>query len=145
MNRRFASRLSIGSLLFGAALVPMLSFASSKYDKSKEPMFLEPRPDRAVLYIARTEAPKINLFPSVLKVFLDTTPVGYLRNRSYLAAYVEPGTRLLWGPDPGEPLWVELAAGKTYMFRLDELWRSSGANGLCRLSRFPSVYPSSDE
>ena len=83
------------SAFIAVALTSTMALAASNYDESKVPIFLEPGPDRALVYIVRSESPKLQFIPSVLKVFLDQTPIGYLRCRSYLVSHVEPGTRVI--------------------------------------------------
>jgi hypothetical protein len=93
--------------------------ADDKYVKSKEPEFLEVRPDHALVYFARPEFMRM-LSLSTFKVFVDTTPAGWLPQRSYLAAHVAPGRRMVWGTARSSGQYFDFLAGQTYLLVLEE-------------------------
>ena len=101
-------------------LLPNLSVhADDKYVESKEPVFLSVQPDHALVYVARTNFQRlIPLAP--FEVFVDDVPFGWLPQRSYLAVQVEPGRKLLWGPQQNDPERFEFKAGRTYLLLLVE-------------------------
>lgn len=106
-------------LLAVFALVVGTAFADDKYVKSKEPEFPEGQPDHALVYFARPEF--MRMLPlSTFKVFVDGTPAGWLPQRSYLAAHVEPGRRMVWGTSRSSGQRFDFVAGRTYLLLLLE-------------------------
>lgn len=101
-------------------LAPTLTaLAEEKFVRSKVPDFPAPQADRALVYIVRPDF--VRLIPNpTFEVFVDDTPIGYLPQRSYLAAQVEPGRRRLWGPPDNEPASLDLQKGFTYLLVLTE-------------------------
>ena len=95
------------------------AFADDKYVKSKEPVFPAVQPDRALVYFARPDF--MRLLPlSTFKVFVDGTPAGWLPQRSYLAAHVEPGRRMVWGTARSSGQRFDFLGGRTYLLLLVE-------------------------
>src|SRR2546425_313615 len=105
--RRTSSTFRLGLLLhIGLILLLTASqtVAGDKVEKSKTPVFPEVQPGHALLYVLRDQ--HVKFLSSPFKVFIDTTPLGYLRGKCYLAAQIEPGVRLIWGPDENTPQWL---------------------------------------
>jgi len=96
--------------------------AEDKYSKTKEPVFLVPESGHALVYFARPDFQRLIPEPT-FKVFLDSTPVGWLPQRSYLAAQVEPGNRVVWGSG-SDAKRFDFEAGKTYLVILYERYGS---------------------
>src|SRR5437016_9666618 len=68
-----------------------------------------PPPDRATLVLTREEYARINrLKPEELT--LDTTPLGVLPQKTWLAAEITPGRHCLHGLAQGDDLWFEARA-----------------------------------
>lgn len=97
--------------------------ASDKWTEDKEPVYAQPDPGKALVYVLRDKSIP-DPFLGAFEVFLDDVPLGYLKGRKYLHAQADPGTRLLWGPKEGHPVSVVLEAGTTYVFRIDEVWNT---------------------
>ncbi len=96
-------------LLLGMAYA---AHASEYYTVSESAVLLPVKPDRALLYFVRVG----HTSPDDLhKVFVDETPIGFLPDDAYTAAFVEPGLRLIWGSNASE--WFSLSAGRTYLLR----------------------------
>ncbi len=74
------------------------------------PVFFEIRPGQALVYFVN------DLYPSEAQVYLDSTAIGILPRKSYTAAMVNPGFRLIWGSS--EARWYEFKAGWAYLLRL---------------------------
>jgi hypothetical protein len=98
------------------------ALADDKYVKSKEAVFPEVQPDRALVYFARPDFTRL-IPESTFKVFADSTPVGWLPQRSYLAAQVDPGSKVVWGPLRASQRF-DFQAGKTYFLILVEQYGS---------------------
>lgn len=110
------------------------------FAKSKQPVYLEPKPDRALLYVARPAHARMISMPN-FKIFVDDKPAGWLPKRCYLAVQVEPGRRLLWGPSPNESERFDFEAGKTYLLVLEEVYARSNANAYLDTSRWTKADP----
>ena len=107
----------------GTAFIAALSFlfavtvlAEDKYAKSKDAVFPDAQPDHALVYLARPDYMRLIHSPT-FKVFVDSTPLGWLPQRSYLAEQVEPGSHVVWGPLNATQRF-DLEAGKTYFLVL---------------------------
>lgn len=74
------------------------------------PVFFEVRPGQALVYFVN------DLYPGEAQVYLDSTAVGILPRKSYTAAIINPGFRLVWGSS--EARWYEFKAGWAYLLRL---------------------------
>jgi hypothetical protein len=97
-------------------LLSIAAFADDKYVKSKDPVFLEVHPDHALVYFARPDFTRL-IPEGTFKVFVDSTPTGWLPQRSYMAAQVDPGSRVVWGPMDARQRF-DFQAGKTYFLIL---------------------------
>jgi len=92
-----------------------------------------------LVYIARTEFK--HLIPlQTFKVFVDGMPAGWLPQRSYLAVQVEPGRRLVWGPQENDPQRFDFKAGQTYRLLLVERY-DPGNNSVVRNTSWVSADP----
>lgn len=109
----------------GCAAVLLLSlatYADDKYAKSKEPVFPAVEAGRALVYFARPDFTRLIPEPT-FKVFVDATPVGWLPQRSYMAAQIEPGSHVVWGSMTTAKRF-EFEAGKTYFVVVVEQYGS---------------------
>jgi len=109
--------------LRGTAFIAALSFlfaatvlADDKYAKSKDAVFPDVQPDHALVYFARPDFMHLIHSPT-FKVFVDSTPLGWLPQRSYLAEQIEPGSHVVWGPMNATQR-VDFQAGKIYFLVL---------------------------
>lgn len=119
---RLAGVVALTMVLAGIAQAQIDDITPDPYQKSKEPVYLTPQTDHALLYVARPEYVRfIGLSP--FKVFVDDKAAGWLTQRSYLAVQVEPGHRLLWGPGRNEAQRFDFEGGKTYLLVLAEKYR----------------------
>jgi hypothetical protein len=127
MGRRRGKGRLLGAILLvaGVFCVTLPAPAGNYYSESKEPVFLEAQPDRAVVYVLREAYALIGPHPDV-EVFLDMEPVGYLPQRSYIVERFEPGQRLLWDSKTKSPVGLVLEPGKIYVLRLIEDWGVRG-------------------
>ncbi|HYX54038.1 MAG TPA: hypothetical protein VE783_11355, partial [Candidatus Limnocylindrales bacterium] len=107
---------------------------------SKQPVYSEPQPGRALLYVARPAHARMISMPD-FKIFVDDKPAGWLPKRCYLAVQVEPGRRLLWGPSPNESERYDFEAGKTYLLVLEEVYKRANANAYLDTSRWIKADP----
>ncbi|HYM78186.1 MAG TPA: hypothetical protein VE377_19585 [Candidatus Dormibacteraeota bacterium] len=105
------------------ALIAALSFlfvatvlAEDKYVKNKDAVFPDVQPDRALVYFARPDFMRLIHSPT-FKVFVDSTPLGWLPQRCYLAEQVEPGSHVVWGPMNAAQRF-DFQAGRTYFLIL---------------------------
>ncbi len=107
----------------GTAFIAALSFlfaatvlAEDKYAKSKDAVFPDVQPDHALVYFARPDYMHVIHSPT-FKVFVDSTPLGWLPQRSYLAEQVAPGSHVVWGPMNATHRF-DFQAGKIYFLVL---------------------------
>jgi hypothetical protein len=107
------ARVLLAALSF---LLAATAVAEDKYVKSKDAVFPDVQPAHALVYFARPDFMRLIHSPT-LKVFVDSTPIGWLPQRSYLAAQVEPGSHVVWGPMNATQR-VDFQAGKTYLLVL---------------------------
>lgn len=119
-SARIAIRVLSISIL---AVFLTAAFAEDHYTKSKEPVFPQVQPGHALVYVARPDFTRL-IPEGTFKVFVDSTPVGWLPQRSYIAVQVDPGSRVVWGP-ANRPQRFEFQAGKAYLLVLVEEY---GAN-----------------
>ena len=85
--------------------------ASSEDDVTRgAPVFFKTRPEQALVYFVN------DLYPGQAEVLLGNTAIGILPRKSYTAAIVNPGFRLVWGTS--EARWYEFKAGWAYLLRL---------------------------
>jgi hypothetical protein len=102
---------------FAAALLLALPLLAAPHSRAQAsgaytahpPVFFELRRDRALVYLVN------DLSDGTARVYIDSAPIGFLPRRSYTAAMVEPGFRLVWGT--AEPTWYEFKAGWAYLLR----------------------------
>ena len=99
-------------------LLSIAAFGDDKYVKSKDPVFPAVQPDHALVYFARPDFTRL-IPEGTFKVFVDSTPTGWLPQRSYMAAQVDPGSRVVWGPMDATQRF-DFQAGKTYFLILVE-------------------------
>lgn len=74
------------------------------------PVFFKTRPEQALVYFVN------DLYPGQAEVYLGNTAIGIVPRKSYTAAIVNPGFRLVWGSS--EARWYEFKAGWAYLLRL---------------------------
>ena len=122
---RVAGIVALAMILAVIARAQGDSLEPERYEKSKQPVYLAPQPDHALLYVARLEYVRVFGLAD-FKVFVDDKAAGWLPQRSYLAVQVEPGRRLLWGPSQNEAVRFNFEAGKTYLLLLNETYISMG-------------------
>jgi hypothetical protein len=107
------------AVLLGIA-APPLAGADPNFKLGDDPVFLEPEPGRAVLYVAREQFARLQpLRPE--KLHLDAAPLGILPQGGYLAIAIEPGTRCVAGIHGIPALCLEYRAGRAYLLRLREV------------------------
>ncbi|MFQ5757556.1 MAG: hypothetical protein ACE5H7_15880 [Acidiferrobacterales bacterium] len=102
---------------FAAALLSALLLLVAPHSRAQAsgaytahpPVFFKLRHDRVLVYLVN------DLSDGTARVYIDTVPIGFLPRRSYTAAMVEPGFRLVWGTS--EPKWYEFRAGWAYLLR----------------------------
>ena len=110
-TRRVTAFIAALSFLFGAT-----ALSEDKFAKNKDAVFPDVQADHALVYIARPDFMRLIHSPT-FKVFVDSTPLGWLPQRSYLAEQVEPGSHVVWGPMNATQR-VDFQAGKTYFLVL---------------------------
>ena len=94
--------------------------AASEDDVTRgAPVFFEIRPGQALVYFVN------DLYPSEAQVYLDSTAIGILPRKSYTAAIINPGFRLIWGSS--EARWYEFKPGWAYLLRLVKAGAMSSA------------------
>lgn len=123
--------MSISAVVITVHLGAPPAGAFGNWTESKEPVYTQPEPGKALVYVVR-ERFLPDPLQGALEVFLDDVPLGFLKLRKYLHAQADPGQRLLWGPRKGHPVSVVLQAGATYVFAIDEVWESSGGANVLR-------------
>jgi hypothetical protein len=120
--KRFQRTIHPAAVVVFALLSLVTVAAGDDYVEHKEPSFPEVEPGHALVYFARPDFMRL-LRNSTFKVFVDATPAGWLPQRSYLTAQVDPGSRLVWGlSNDGQRFTFE--AGKTYLLVLSERYGS---------------------
>jgi hypothetical protein len=92
---------------------------SDDYVMSDTPAFFETRPSQALIYFVN------DLSGGKAQIYLDNTAIGILPWKSYTAAIVNPGFRLVWGSS--EARWYEFKAGWAYLLRLVKVGTLSSA------------------
>jgi hypothetical protein len=106
---------TILAILATASLGPLCAVGAhaepSEDDVKRDaPVFFEIRPGQALVYFVN------DLNPSQAQVYLDSTAIGIVPRKSYTAAIINPGFRLVWGTS--EARWYEFKAGWAYLLRL---------------------------
>jgi hypothetical protein len=109
-----SGRISISCVL--AIFLAFTASAEDKYVKSKEPVFPQVQSGRALVYFARPDFTRL-IPEATFKVFVDSTPVGWLPQRSYIACQIEPGSRVVWGTATKR---FNFESGKVYFLILIE-------------------------
>ncbi len=113
------------------------ALAGENFVRNEAPDFPVPQADRALVYIVRPAF--VHLIPNpTFEVFVDDRPAGYLPQRSYLAAQLEPGRRRVWGPHANEPRSFDFESGNTYVLLLIE---SYGPNRIVTRTAWESGDP----
>jgi len=109
MHRKTLGPVGILLILFCAVAV----VAGGNTGK-REPVFLIPTDDEAVVYVIKEDVMR---WQQPHKVFVDDRPLGSLTRKSYLAVKVDAGWHLLWGTCKSE--WFDFKAGRSYTVRID--------------------------
>jgi len=117
------ARRALSISILGAFL--STAFAEDHYTKSKEPVFPDVQAGHALLYIARPDFTRL-IPEGTFKVFVDSTPVGWLPQRAYLAVQVDPGSRIVWGPSSATQR-IDFQADKIYLLVLAEQYGQNRA------------------
>ena len=117
--KSFTATVRVAAVVVVSALLLFVTAtAEENYTKHKEALFPQVEAGHALVYFARPDFMRLLPNPT-FKVFVDAAPIGWLPQRSYLTAQVEPGNVTVWGPaNDGQPFAFE--GGKTYLLVLTE-------------------------
>jgi hypothetical protein len=109
----------VACLIGAGAITGARAEPSDDYVMSDTPAFFETRPSQALIYFVN------DLSGGKAQIYLDDTAIGILPWKSYTAAIVNPGFRLIWGSS--EARWYEFKAGWAYLLRLVKVGALSSA------------------
>ncbi len=123
LRKRYCTRALLAvwmTCLVGAgAMSSTQAEPSDDYVTSDTPAFFETRPSQALIYFVN------DLSGAKAQIYLDETAIGIVPWKSYTAAIVNPGFRLIWGSS--EARWYEFKAGWAYLLRLVKVGTLSSA------------------